>query len=127
MIREVMIRRTLISLAAAVLTAVAASTAPASTHFKRCGSVPSHLRFHIQAHGVSCTTARTVGKLVNQPVKTIRPHTFQYKANGWTCRYTVFSSSKAGDGEGERWDCVRTGKEVRWTNAEGIYPRSIAP
>jgi hypothetical protein len=122
-----MIRRTLIPLATAALIAAATSAATAATTFKHCGSWPSHLRFHIQAHGVSCTTARGVGKLVNQPVKTIRPHTFQYKANGWTCRYTVFSSPKAGDGEGERFDCVRPGQEVRWTNAKGIDPRSIAP
>jgi hypothetical protein len=120
-------RRTCLLLAATALVAAAAGTATASTSFKHCGSHPSHLRFHIQAHGVSCATARGVGKLVNQDVKVIRSHTFQYKAGGYTCRYTVFKSSKAGDGEGERWDCRRPGKEVRWTNAPGIYPRSIAP
>jgi hypothetical protein len=123
-----MLRRTcLLLLATAALAAAATGTATASAAFKHCGSKPSRLRFHIQARGVSCTTAAGVGKLVNQHVKVIRRHTFEYKSGGYTCRYTVFSSSLAGDGEGERFDCLRPGKEVRWTNAPGIYPRTIAP
>jgi hypothetical protein len=122
-----MLRRTFMLIAAAALVAAAAGTASASRSFTHCGSRPAHLRFHIQAYHVDCATARGVGKLVNQDVKVIRSHTFEYKADGYTCRYTVFKSSKAGDGEGERWDCRRPGKEVRWTNAPGIYPRTIAP
>jgi PKD domain len=109
------------------LTGSAVSAVTASRHFIHCGSKPAHLRFHIQAYRVSCKTAAGVGKLVDQDVKVIRPHTYEYKADGYTCRYTVFSSNLAGDGEGERWDCRRPGKEVRWTNAPGIYPRTIAP
>jgi uncharacterized delta-60 repeat protein len=104
-----------------------AVVATAARLFKDCGNRPAHLRFNIQAHGVSCTTARMTGKLVNQPVKVIRSHTYEYKAGDWTCRYTVFNSTLAGDGEGEIFDCRRPDKEVRWSNARGIQPRTIKP
>jgi hypothetical protein len=122
-----MIRRLCLLVATAAVVAAAASSAGAARSFTHCGNVPSHLRFNIQAHGVSCTTARRVGKLVNQPVKTIRPHTWQYKAGTWTCRYTVFHSSLAGDGEGEIFDCHRGTDQVRWSNARGIQPHTIKP
>jgi hypothetical protein len=114
-------------IAALAALSVLASSAPAATHFTSCGDRPSQLRFNIQAHHVGCPVARGVGKLVDQKVTTIRSHTFEYQAKGYTCRYTVFSSTKAGDGEGEIFDCRKPGKEVRWSNAEGIAPRSIKP
>ena len=122
-----MTRRLCLAIATAVLVAAATGTASASRHFTKCGNRPAHLRFNIQAHGVSCTTARTVGRLVNQDVKVIRSHTYEYKAGAWTCRYTVFRSTKAGDGEGEIFDCRQPKKEVRWSNAPGIAPRTISP
>jgi hypothetical protein len=110
-----------------VVRARAAVVATAARVFKDCGNRPAHLRFNIQAHGVSCTTARMTGKLVNQRVKVIRSHTYEYKAGQWTCRYTVFHSTLAGDGEGEIFDCRRPDKEVRWSDARGIHPRTIKP
>jgi hypothetical protein len=122
-----MLGRLLVLCATAALVAGSGATAGATRSFKDCGNRPTHLRFNIQAHGVTCTYARTVGKLVSQPVKVIRSHTFQYRAGRWTCRYTVFQSSKAGDGEGEIFDCHRGTDQVRWSNARGIQPHTIRP
>ena len=122
-----MLRRLCLAIATITVIAVDAGPATAARHFTSCGSKPAHLRFNIQAHGVTCTTARGVGKLVNQHVKVIRSHTYEYRAGAWTCRYTVFSSTQAGDGEGEIFDCRQPKKEVRWSNARGIQPRTISP
>jgi hypothetical protein len=122
-----MAARLALLLPTAALLAGAVGSATAARSFRDCGSRPAHLRFNIQAHGVGCTAARTVGKLVDQPVKVIRPHTFEYRAGRWTCRYTVFSSPKAGDNEGEIFDCHRGSDQVRWSNARGIQPHTIKP
>jgi uncharacterized delta-60 repeat protein len=110
-----------------IVRARAAVAATAARAFNVCGNRPAHLRFNIQAHGVSCTTARTAGRLVNQRIEVIRSHTYEYEAGRWTCRYTVFHSTLAGDGEGEIFDCRQPHTEVRWSNAPGIQPRTIKP
>jgi hypothetical protein len=117
--------RSACTVAAAAALLAAASAEAAATRYVPCGDTPSHLRFHIEARGVSCTTGRRVGRLVDQDVKVVRTRLFEYRAGAWTCRYTVFPSRKAGDGEGEIFDCRKPGKEVRWSNARGIRPRTL--
>lgn len=117
--------RALPTLAVAAALLGGGATADARPHFKHCGDAPSILRHHIQARGVSCATARRTGRLVSQHVRVVRTRLFEYHTGAWTCRYTVFSSTKAGDGEGEIFDCRRPGREVRWSNAPGILPRTL--
>ena len=106
-----MLRRLCLAIATITVIAVAAGPATAARPLGQLQLEPAHLRFNIQAHGITCPTAPG-RKLVNRHVKVIRSHTYRPgPARGPPLHRLQLDP--AGDGEGEIFDCRQPKKEVR--------------
>jgi len=112
-------------------TKVGGSPTSAAQPFTSCRTF--EFAYHLQAHGVSCATARTVppltSRMIGQPQillhKGSRLEILAKLPGGWSCK--VLSYPGPGPDDRSAIDDCRLGaaKEVRWTDSPRVLPRSL--